>query len=65
MTEVPVPTDFGLTYDDLKLRTSDNIHIRAYLLLQKKEISQGTRVDVSDNETDEEVRSLLVVFNKF
>ncbi|KZT21886.1 alpha/beta-hydrolase [Neolentinus lepideus HHB14362 ss-1] len=38
-TEVPVPSDFGLPYEDLRLTTSDNVKIQCYLLVQKRDLS--------------------------
>jgi hypothetical protein len=61
--DVPVPTDFGLPYNDLILRTHDNINIRAYLLLQTKELSQDispSQVDFDPKETDEEVSQFML-----
>jgi hypothetical protein len=65
--DVAVPTDFGLPYDDLILRTHDNINIRAYLLLQTKELSQDispSQVDSDPKETDEEVSQFYAILNR-
>jgi hypothetical protein len=47
----------------LTLRTSDNVNIRAYLLVQTKTLtqSQATDVDHKAEATDEEVGKLNVV----
>ncbi|TFK50535.1 alpha/beta-hydrolase [Heliocybe sulcata] len=54
-TEVPVPSDFGLPYEDLRLTTADNVKIQCYLMVQKTDLgSQATPVpgelDVSAEE---------------
>lgn len=43
-TEVPVPSSFGLPYDELALETPDHVNIRAYLMVQRKDIAQGESV---------------------
>ncbi|KAI0777406.1 alpha/beta-hydrolase [Trametes elegans] len=55
-TEVPVPTDFGLPYQDLPLVTPDNVTLRCYLLTQRKEMPfvGALPVDSDESETDEE-----------
>ncbi|KAG2362901.1 alpha beta-hydrolase [Suillus spraguei] len=57
--EVPVPTDFGLEYQDLPLVTEDGITLRCYLLMQRTEInnSHAAQIDYADNQTDEEFAS--------
>ncbi|GBE84487.1 alpha/beta-hydrolase [Sparassis latifolia] len=55
--EVPTPTDFGLPYQGLELLTPDDVKLRCYLLVQRKELSHlGGAAEVSGNgqETDEE-----------
>ncbi|KIL59739.1 hypothetical protein M378DRAFT_168878 [Amanita muscaria Koide BX008] len=37
--EVPLPTDFGLPYEDLPLKTPDGVTLRCYLLTQKKSLA--------------------------
>ncbi|KAI0367264.1 alpha/beta-hydrolase [Pilatotrama ljubarskyi] len=56
-TGVPVPTDFGLPYQDLPLVTPDNVTLRCYLLTQRKELPcwGAAPVDTDENESDEEV----------
>lgn len=58
--EVAVPTDFGLTYDDLELETPDKIRIRAYLLTQRKELPHAAWLETRDDMTDFEVRNYRV-----
>jgi hypothetical protein len=55
--DVPVPTDFGLSYDNLDLNTPDGITLRSYLLRQRKELGhhQDGHVETSESQTDEEV----------
>ena len=36
-TQVATPDEFDMTYEELKLRTPDNVEIRAYLMLQPGE----------------------------
>lgn len=57
--EVPVPTDFGLPYENLELVTPDNVKLRSYLLVQRRELSHpgAGRLDIQEDETDEEVCS--------
>jgi hypothetical protein len=52
-----VPTDFGLSYEDLPLRTPDGITLRSYILRQRKELGhhQAGDVETSESQTDEEV----------
>lgn len=59
--EVPVPTDFGLTYEDLPLQTSDGLTLRCYILRQRKELGhhQEGHVDTNGYRTDEEVNNKL------
>ncbi|KIY50246.1 alpha/beta-hydrolase [Fistulina hepatica ATCC 64428] len=38
-THVPVPSDYGIEYEDLALKTSDGIILRCYLLLQSKKMT--------------------------
>ncbi|KAI9070411.1 alpha/beta-hydrolase [Trametes sanguinea] len=55
-TEVPVPTDFDLPYQDLPLNTPDNVKLACYLLTQRKEMPfvGAMSVETNENETDEE-----------
>ncbi|KAG0699526.1 Alpha/Beta hydrolase protein [Suillus ampliporus] len=58
-TEVQVPTDFGLEYQDLPLVTEDGITLRCYLLMQRTEISNShaPHIDYPDQQTHEEFAS--------
>jgi len=42
-TNVPVPTQYGLPYEDLTLVTRDGVKIRCYLLVQRKELNLTTK----------------------
>ena len=57
-TEVPVPTDFDLPYQDLALTTPDDVKLRCYLLTQRKELSNNNSsgLDEPEGESNEEVR---------
>lgn len=59
VADVPKPTDFGLQYEDIALDTPDHIKVRAYLLVQRKNIPQATPMDVAGDMSDEEVRYQL------
>ncbi|EMD36154.1 hypothetical protein CERSUDRAFT_115126 [Gelatoporia subvermispora B] len=50
-TEVPLPTQFGLPFEDLELVTSDDIKIRCYLMLQRRDVDP---IDNSGNTTRED-----------
>ena len=65
--EVPVPTDFGLPYQDLPLVTPDNVTLRCYLMTQRKNIPfRGAMpVETTDSETDEEVCALSLLRQLF
>lgn len=56
--EVPVPSDFGLVYEEVVLETSDHIRVRAFVMVQKVNIEHATPVHVegSSQPTDDEVR---------
>ncbi|KAG1736683.1 Alpha/Beta hydrolase protein [Suillus paluster] len=58
-TEVPVPTDFGLEYQDLPLVTEDGLTLRCYLLMQRTEISNShaPHIDYPEQQTHEEFAS--------
>ncbi|KAI0746335.1 alpha/beta-hydrolase [Daedaleopsis nitida] len=55
-TEVPIPTDFNLPYQDLPLFTSDGVKLACYLLTQRKEVANhgATPIDSPEEETNEE-----------
>ncbi|KAF9787968.1 Alpha/Beta hydrolase protein [Thelephora terrestris] len=42
-TNVPVPTQYDLPYEDLTLVTQDRVKIRCYLLVQRKELNLATK----------------------
>ncbi|KAG2130902.1 Alpha/Beta hydrolase protein [Suillus clintonianus] len=67
-TEVQVPTDFGLEYQDLPLVTEDGLTLRCYLLTQRTEISnnQAAHIEYADHQTHEEfasTRPTVVMFH--
>ena len=62
--EVPVPSDYGLPYEDLPLMTPDGITLRCYLLSLKKSLATShpdliKPEMVAGFETDNEVRVKL------
>ncbi|KAF9465466.1 Alpha/Beta hydrolase protein [Collybia nuda] len=68
--EVPAPSDFGIPYQDLELRTPDGILIRCYLLPQRKSLHadhpEAVRVPYDDSESDDEFiasRPTVVMFH--
>ncbi|KAH9940294.1 alpha/beta-hydrolase [Amylocystis lapponica] len=58
-TDVPVPTDFGLPYQDVELITPDDVKLRSYLMVQRKDLSYigGARIETTAEETDEQFAS--------
>lgn len=58
---VPVPTDFGLPYQDVELLTPDEVKLRCYLLVQRKDLLHigAEPFEGTEEETDEEVSSRL------
>jgi len=70
-TEVPIPTDFGLSYQDVELVTPDNVKIKCYLMTQKSqeinlasmtEHGVATPVDKTD-EVFASTRPTLIMFH--
>lgn len=59
-THVPKPSDFDLQHVDLDLTTPDNVLLKCYLLLQKKDIGhqRAGSVAYDTDISDEEVRKL-------
>lgn len=55
MAEVSTPSDYKLDYEDVVLDTPDHVKVRAYLLVQRKNLPQATSMGVADDMTDEEV----------
>jgi hypothetical protein len=55
--DVPVPTDFGLNYEDLNLRTPDGVVLRSYIFRQRKELEhhQAGNIETNGSQTDEDV----------
>jgi hypothetical protein len=57
---VPTPADFGLPYEDLVLTTPDNVTLRSYLLVQRRDlgdVARSTGLDTSSFVSDSEVFS--------
>ncbi|KAI0946827.1 hypothetical protein AcW1_010176 [Taiwanofungus camphoratus] len=56
---VPVPTDFGLPYQDVELLTPDEVKLRCYLLVQRKDLLHigAEPFEGTEEETDEEFAS--------
>ncbi|RDB30001.1 Protein bem46 [Hypsizygus marmoreus] len=68
--EVPVPSDFGLPYEDLELETPDKVKLRCYLLPQKQSLSRthtdAARIPEDNTETEDEFiasRPTVVMFH--
>ncbi|KAF8586783.1 alpha/beta-hydrolase [Ramaria rubella] len=67
-TDVPRPSQFGMTYEDLMLDTVDGVKINCYFMQQRKELPGGTQPGLpsSSEETDEEFaarRPTVVMFH--
>jgi len=67
-TEVPLPTDFGLNYEDLNLYTPDGFTLRSYLMRQRKQLGhhQEGLVDTHESQTDDEfaaTRPTILMFH--
>ncbi|KDQ23084.1 hypothetical protein PLEOSDRAFT_1048995, partial [Pleurotus ostreatus PC15] len=68
-TDVPIPSDFGLPYEDLVLHTPDGVTLRSYLLLQSKVLDnpQTAEIAFDRRETDEQQfrasRPLVMMFH--
>ncbi|KAF8634024.1 hypothetical protein AX17_004289 [Amanita inopinata Kibby_2008] len=58
-TDVPIPSDYGLPYEDLDLKTADDITLRCYLLTQTKLLATSHPAfiipEIDKCETDEEL----------
>ncbi|KAF8629930.1 hypothetical protein AX15_003185 [Amanita polypyramis BW_CC] len=70
-TEVPVPTDYGLPYEDLPLKTPDGVTLRCYLITLRKSLT-STHPEyikpgfVAGYETDDELaasRPTVIMFH--
>ena len=60
--DVPVPTQYGLPYEDLELDTADHVKVHAYLLKQRADLPDGSTsveapVGISDDEASSSVFS--------
>ena len=61
---MPAPSDYGLPYEELPLKTPDAVTLRCYLLSLKKSLATSfpdliKPQMIADFETDEEVRVKL------
>ncbi|KAF8811215.1 alpha/beta-hydrolase [Phlegmacium glaucopus] len=65
--DVPLPSEFGLRYEDLELKTSDSVILRCYLIPQKIDLGTGSiRMDVKEGTTEDEFiasRPTVVMFH--
>ena len=52
--DVPVPTQYDLPYEDLTLVTRDEVKIRCYLLMQRKELNLATKTTFESLQEAEE-----------
>jgi abhydrolase domain-containing protein 13 len=48
--DVSVPSEFGLPYEELILDTPDHVKVRAFLLVQRKELAVGENGEVVHSE---------------
>lgn len=54
--DVPLPSNFGLHYEDLELETSDGVMLKCFLISQKKDLGAGSsHIEISRKITEEEV----------
>jgi hypothetical protein len=53
-SDVPVPTQYDLPYEDLTLVTRDGVKIRCYLLTQRKELNLATKTTFESLQEAEE-----------
>jgi hypothetical protein len=60
---VDTPDEYGLTWENLELKTKDGILLRCYLLPQRKKLPVPSKfqlreapLETRDSETDEDVR---------
>ena len=62
--EVSVPSEFGMPYEDVELKTPDNVLLRCYALVQRKglETTHQDAMFVDDDYiTEDEVRSFATI----
>jgi hypothetical protein len=58
--DVAAPSDFELPYENLELKTPDEITLRCYLLPQKKELEPGaTFLDIPKEMSEDEVNDFF------
>ena len=59
--DVPVPTQYDLPYEDLTLVTRDEVKIRCYLLMQRKELNLATKTTFESLQEPEDPPEKVVV----
>lgn len=55
--DVPTPSDWSMLYEDVSLHTLDDVTIRAYLLLQRQNMPDASRLLVPGATSDDEYAS--------
>ncbi|KAF9559944.1 alpha/beta-hydrolase [Agrocybe pediades] len=65
--DVAVPSDFELPYEDLQLKTPDDVTLKCYLLPQRKEIEHGaSHIEIPESMSDDEfaaTRPTVIMFH--
>ncbi|KDR70161.1 hypothetical protein GALMADRAFT_76280 [Galerina marginata CBS 339.88] len=65
--DVAVPSDFQLPYENLELKTPDDVTLRCYLLPQKKDVGHGgSHMDIPSSMTEDEFiscRPTIIMFH--
>ncbi|KZW00491.1 alpha/beta-hydrolase [Exidia glandulosa HHB12029] len=65
-TEVPTPSEWNLLYEDLTLHTPDDVSVRAYLMLQRQHLAEGSRIVEPGTTSDDEYaarRPTVIMFH--
>ena len=61
-SDVPLPSEFGLHYEDLELKTSDDVILKCFLIPQKKDLGPGSaHMQISRDITEDEVSIFVIV----
>lgn len=61
-SDVPLPSEFGLHYEDLELKTSDDVILKCFLIPQKKDLGVGSlHMEISRGVTEDEVSIFIVI----
>lgn len=59
-SDVPLPSEFGLHYEDLELKTPDGVILKCFLIPQKADLGAGSvHIDIKRGVTEEEVSQLF------